>query len=521
MKHHKTAWMLALSFALPVCLTACHRPNPETPTTDPVTASGQSAPQLSAPAATSPETPDPTIPTVPADFAVRREAEDITLHPFTQEEFAAALGAVQKNQEETAKEAGVLTYQVERIAYDPILTDVHIRQKMAGAPVEGWTEEDYYQRQISFAVTYSATYDHTKSPVQDTKHQVISVSLSRADSQAPWEFLSSGVPVEEYSPCALSAGELAEIPEPGGRVLAGYELRGQGYWFYLCDEGTGEIRLRSRAGSLRPEDPSLAVWDESTHQQGAPITPQPGDTQHTWDASRAEDYPADSDCSDLELLEKWMAVEGLTMADLDKRACRQLVLVVAREADGVQTDTVCYQKQADGSWTAVDGLRRMQGWTGGNGILHGRQRNSDTSPAGLWSLGLAFGNAPRPAGLKMPWRDITPHSDWVCDADSIYYNTWQERDDPNLLETWSDDVEHLEEYVNSYAYACVVRFNTPPYTVPERGCAIFLHCSKGPTAGCIGLPEADMVRTLLWMDPEQSPHILITGHQREKPGQMK
>lgn len=67
------------------------------------------------------------------DFVVRREVEEITLHPFTQEEFAAAVEAVRSNQEDAAGEAGVLTYRVERIAYDPVLTDVHIQEENAGA----------------------------------------------------------------------------------------------------------------------------------------------------------------------------------------------------------------------------------------------------------------------------------------------------------------------------------------------------------------------------------------------------
>lgn len=257
-----------------------------------------------------------------------------------------------------------------------------------------------------------------------------------------------------------------------------------------------------------------AVWDESIYQTGSPITPQPGDTQSTWNPSLAAGYPADEDCGSIELLEKWMAVEGLTMADLEARNSSQLVLAVARETDGVQTYTTCYEKRADGSWAPVDGLTRMQGWAGRCGIMHGRKRDSNTSPAGLWSLGLAFGNSPKPEGLKMPWRDITPDTDWVCDADSIYYNTWQERNDPGLLETWRNDVEHLEDYPKAYAYACVIRFNTPPYVISEQGCAIFFHCSTGPTAGCIGLPEPDMVNTLLWLDPEQNPHILISGYQK-------
>lgn len=256
------------------------------------------------------------------------------------------------------------------------------------------------------------------------------------------------------------------------------------------------------------------MWDESTYQVGSPIAPQPGDTQNTWNPSLAAAYPADGDCTDLELLEKWMAVEGLTMADLDERECQQLVLVVARETDGVETYTICYQKQADGSWASVNGLTWMRGWTGSNGIMHGRKRNSNTSPAGLWSLGLAFGNSAKPEGLRMPWRDVTPNTDWVCDENSIYFNSWQERGDPTVLETWSDDVEHLEDYPNAYAYACVIRFNTPPYTIPERGCAIFFHCSKGATGGCIGLPEANMIDTLLWMNPEMNPCILITGYQK-------
>lgn len=113
----------------------------------------------------------------------------------------------------------------------------------------------------------------------------------------------------------------------------------------------------------------------------------------------------------------------------------------------------------------------------------------------------------------MPWRDVTPASDWVCDENSPYFNTWQERGDPNL-EPWSDDVEHLEDYPTQYAYACVIAYNTPPGPVlPDRGCAIFLHCSTGPTAGCVGLPEPDMRAVLRWLDPEKNPHILITGYE--------
>ena len=139
-----------------------------------------------------------------------------------------------------------------------------------------------------------------------------------------------------------------------------------------------------------PEAPSViatepertyAVWDESFYQNGVPISPQPGDTQATWQPELAETFPADQNCNEMELLEKWMAVEGLTPEGLDSRECNQLVLVVAQETDGIQTETVCYQREAGGAWQPVSGLSRMHGWVGGNGIMHGRKRGSNTSPA--------------------------------------------------------------------------------------------------------------------------------------------
>lgn len=258
--------------------------------------------------------------------------------------------------------------------------------------------------------------------------------------------------------------------------------------------------------------PGGGVWDESDYQLSAAIIPQPGDTAERWNPQRAEFYPEDAACTDAELLEKWMTAEGVTFAELDALGCGQLILVVAQETDGVETVTVCYEKQSDGSWTSVGNLSWMNGWAGGNGIMHGRLRNTNTTPAGLWSLGLAFGNEEKPEGLKMPWRDVTENADWVCDENSIYFNTWQERGTPGL-EDWSDDVEHLADYQKQYAYACVIRFNTAPYTVTERGCAIFLHCATGATGGCVGLLREDMIRTLLWLDPEKMPYILVTGYQ--------
>ncbi len=259
-----------------------------------------------------------------------------------------------------------------------------------------------------------------------------------------------------------------------------------------------------------PPTETVPDEEEPSFEQGTVF--QYGDTTPTWDENRVDGYPADEACTDEMLLEKWLHVEGLTLQDLENRNCFQLLMTVACPTDGVETINVCYEKQADGQWISIPELSRLPGHVGKNGIKHNRVINSYTSPAGLWALGMAFGNSPEPDGLMLPWRDVTNESDWVCDPASRYFNTWQERNDPTLTETWDyEEGEHLADYPRSYAYSCVIEFNTDPYTIPSRGCAIFLHCGESYTAGCVSLPERDLLKVLLWLDPSKNPYILITG----------
>lgn len=59
-----------------------------------------------------------------------------------------------------------------------------------------------------------------------------------------------------------------------------------------------------------------------------------------------------------------------------------------------------------------------------------------------------------------------------------------------------------------YDYGAVVAYNTA--RTPGLGSAIFLPVSLGrPTAGCIGLPTGRLLPLLRWLDPAQSPTILI------------
>ena len=74
-------------------------------------------------------------------------------------------------------------------------------------------------------------------------------------------------------------------------------------------------------------------------------------------------------------------------------------------------------------------------------------------------------------------------------------------------------MEHLEDYPALYAWACVIEFNRSPDVIPDRGCAIFLHCGEDGTGGCVSLPHDEMGAVLGWLDYEKNPYILITGAQ--------
>lgn len=528
----KTAWMIG--FCLPLFLAAgCARE----PVLSDTTAATIGTSVVTVPEMTTMPPTEPSSLVLPDSFEVFGSPEEIYVFPYLEVDLLQAKETAAKTAELFASEPGVKTFYRECLEFDPILTDIQVRQQIAEKQIPGWTEEEYYRHFISFTLVYSAIYDHSLTFIPDASHQAVGIHLFRQSMEDAWSVRSTGVSVSNYSQLLIEP-ILPETVEPlEERILAVYGPVGDEYWVYQESGETEAVYLHKYAVSVtppvqseqptspietapvehtQPESTDAPVLRESVFQTGNPISPQPGDTTPTWNPGKADAYPEDFDCTPEQFFEKWLDVEGLTLQDLMDRGCGQLVIVSAQKSDGVETLSTCYEQDPDGSWNAVDGLIQMTGHTGSNGICHERKRNTNTSPAGLWKLGTAFGNAAEPDGLQIPWRQITPQSDWVCDADSIYFNTWQERDDPTLSEEWNyGDVEHLEDYPKAYAYACVIEFNTAPYTIPDRGCAIFFHCSRGATDGCIGLSQSNMVQVLRWMDADRNPFILITGEQRQ------
>lgn len=74
--------------------------------------------------------------------------------------------------------------------------------------------------------------------------------------------------------------------------------------------------------------------------------------------------------------------------------------------------------------------------------------------------------------------------------------------------TWNS-AEHLMDYPQAYKYAIVINYNMSP-VISGKGSAIFLHCMTGSyTAGCIAIPEDDMLYILKHLDSSKKPIIVI------------
>ena len=57
----------------------------------------------------------------------------------------------------------------------------------------------------------------------------------------------------------------------------------------------------------------------------------------------------------------------------------------------------------------------------------------------------------------------------------------------------------------------VLGWNDAP-VVRGQGSAIFLHVAgRGATAGCISLPEGELLQVLRWLDPAHTPEIEISA----------
>lgn len=184
---------------------------------------------------------------------------------------------------------------------------------------------------------------------------------------------------------------------------------------------------------------------------------------------------------------------------------KQLVTV---ESSGYQsqTATVTLWQRTGSCWAVAGGP--WSGFIGHNGFSDHKREGDGTTPTGAYGFGsVVYGNAANP-GVHETYRQLVCGDWWDENAASTGYNTFQEVS-CGTQPSWANGSEALWEETAPYPSFAVIDYNTGPI-VAGAGSAIFLHASTGnPTAGCVSVSRDLLDQFLRWMQPTDSPLVVM------------
>lgn len=188
----------------------------------------------------------------------------------------------------------------------------------------------------------------------------------------------------------------------------------------------------------------------------------------------------------------------------DLNAAKSTTQMIVISGSGTHATVSMHTKDADGVW--IENFS-VNGRLGRNGL--GKQKEGDgKTPIGVFRFMAAFGIKPNPGLSVLPYLQVDETHHWVDDPNSKYYNKCVSTRD--VEKEWASS-EHLYKFVPSYHYALALNYNED--CVPGVGCAIFLHCpnaSFGTTAGCIAIPEENMIQAMRLL---QSDCVIIIDYE--------
>jgi L,D-peptidoglycan transpeptidase YkuD (ErfK/YbiS/YcfS/YnhG family) len=183
------------------------------------------------------------------------------------------------------------------------------------------------------------------------------------------------------------------------------------------------------------------------------------------------------------------------------------IITVEAPGYGVTSATLTAWQLTGTCWTVVDGP-----WTarlGYTGLSADKHEGDGATPAGIFGFqSTMYGNAPNP-GVHYDYRQLLCGDWWDEDSSSPTYNTFQEvpctENDPPFDNGAS---EALWTETQAYPSFAVINYN--PGRVAGLGSAIFLHADVGgPTDGCVSLPLGELDSVLDWLEPGETPAIVL------------
>ena len=194
--------------------------------------------------------------------------------------------------------------------------------------------------------------------------------------------------------------------------------------------------------------------------------------------------------------------------------CRSGYVRAALPAGTVQLVTVTNWRQTrtyalvnafsfvGGSWTHKWGPWTARIGAGGFADLGQKIEGDALTPQGSYGFQFMFGVNANP-GVHFPWRHAYRYDDWDDDPASSRYNLWTD----TRYHSAGKNPEPMYN-VPVYRYAVVIAYNLA--RTPGAGSAIFLHVGDGQaTAGCVSLPQADLLKIIRWLRPGSDPVITM------------
>jgi L,D-peptidoglycan transpeptidase YkuD (ErfK/YbiS/YcfS/YnhG family) len=156
-------------------------------------------------------------------------------------------------------------------------------------------------------------------------------------------------------------------------------------------------------------------------------------------------------------------------------------------------------------WRRVAGP--WQARLGHSGLSLHKREGDGATPAGTYRIGpTMYGIEPNP-GVRFHYHRLACGDWWDEDPSSATYNTFRHVA-CGLAPPFRGGSEPLWRISPQYRYFAVIQYNASP-VVAGRGSAIFVHVAVGSTAGCVSLPEAELLHLLRWLRPAAHPLIRL------------
>jgi L,D-peptidoglycan transpeptidase YkuD (ErfK/YbiS/YcfS/YnhG family) len=186
----------------------------------------------------------------------------------------------------------------------------------------------------------------------------------------------------------------------------------------------------------------------------------------------------------------------------------QVITVVAAATSSTTATLQAWDKGAAG-WVRHGGA--VSAYVGTDGLTSHPSESISATPIGSFTLSRAFGSLANP-GTGIPYHQTTSADWWISQYGGAYasiYNTMQTCSSSCSFNL-GDPNEHLAAITPEYRYAVVIDYNTTAPIVQGGGSAFFLHVANAaPTAGCVSIPQSNLVAIMQWLNPAAQPRILI------------